>query len=215
MEAKKLKIEPRTEMGKNQSRRLRKGGFIPGVIYSHGKTELVKIPQKEFMKLFKDRISESVIFSIEGGEKQSGGRMAYVKDYQRHPMSGEILHVDLFSVTKDEKIHTHVPIEFVGVPRGVKMGGILEVEAREIEVECLPLALPEKIQVDVTNLDTGDAIHVKDLILGEGVKSHSNPDMVIATVHIPKIAAEPKPEEAAAEAAEPESKAAEEGESKE
>ena len=215
MKAKTLKIEPRTEKGKNQSRRLRKGGFIPGVIYSHGKTEPVKIPQKEFMKLFKGRISESVLFGIEAGDKQSGGRMAYVKDYQRHPLSGEILHVDLFSVTKDEKIHTRVPIEFVGVPRGVKMGGILEVEAREIEVECLPLSLPEKIQVDVSNLDTGDALHVRDIILGEGVKARGNPDTVIATVHIPKVAAEPKPEEAAAEAVETEKKATEEGESKE
>jgi large subunit ribosomal protein L25 len=199
MEAKSLTIEPRTDLGKNASNRIRSKGFIPGVLYSHGECEVVQIPRKDFFKLFKGRISESVIFDIHSKEKQDDERMAYVKDYQMDPLSGEILHVDLFRVTKGEKIHTHVPIEFVGTAKGVKLGGILEVDLREIEVECLPKDLPEKIQIDVSNMEVGDSVHVKDVVLAEGVKIMGNAEASIASVHVPKVAAvEEKVEEVVA-----------------
>jgi len=199
MEAKTLTVEPRTDFGKNASRRLRMSGFIPGVIYSHGETEAVQINMKDFFKLFKGRITESVIFDLHSlSKKNYEEKMAYVKDYQKNPVTNEILHVDLFKVTATEKIHTNVPVEFLGTALGAKMGGILEVEVREILVECLPRDLPEKIHVDVTNLNTGDSVHVRDLDLGEKVKILTNPEAVIVTVIIPKIAAiEEKVEEAA------------------
>src|SRR4030042_2445687 len=188
MEAKSLTVEPRTDVGKNASRRLRRGGFIPGVLYSHGESEAVKIPRKDFFKLFRGKISESVIFDIHTGtDKGADEKMAYVKDYQMDPVTGEILHLDLFKVTKGEKIHTNVPIEFVGIAKGTKLGGILEVDLRGIEVECLPKDLPEKIQIDVTNLAVGDSIHVKDVALDEGVKIMSNLEASIASVHVPKV----------------------------
>lgn len=211
MEAKSLTIEPRTDLGKNASNRIRSNGFIPAVLYSHGESEVVQIPRKEFFKLFKGRISESVIFDIHSKEKKDDERMAYVKDYQMDPVSGEILHVDLFRVTKGEKIHTHVPIEFVGTPKGVKLGGILEVDLREIEVECLPKDLPEKIQIDVSSMEVGDSYHVKDVVVAEGVKVMGNLEASVASVHVPKVTAE-KVEEAVP--AEGEAAAAAEGEGK-
>ncbi len=211
MEAKSLTIEPRTDLGKNASNRIRSNGFIPAVLYSHGESEVVQIPRKEFFKLFKGRISESVIFDIHSKEKKDDERMAYVKDYQMDPVSGEILHVDLFRVTKGEKIHTHVPIEFVGTPKGVKLGGILEVDLREIEVECLPKDLPEKIQIDVSTMEVGDSYHVKDVVVAEGVKVMGNLEASVASVHVPKVTAE-KVEEAVP--AEGEAAAAAEGEGK-
>jgi large subunit ribosomal protein L25 len=200
MEAKSLTVNPRKDRGKNASRRIRREGSIPAVIYSHGESEAVTIPRKDFFKLFKGRISESVIFDLHSTDKKDDvERMAYVKDYQMDPVSGEIFHVDLFRVTKGEKIHTRVPIEFVGIPRGVKLGGILEVDAREVIVECLPMDLPEKIQIDVTNLEVGDSIHVKDIVLPEGVRIMSGMDASIASVHVPKVAAvEEKVEEVVA-----------------
>lgn len=217
MQAKSITVEPRTDFGKNASRRVRKKGFIPGVLYSHGKSENIQVPEKEFFKLFKGRISESVIFDIlTTDKKDTTEKMAYVKDFQADPLSGEILHLDLFKVTKDEKIHTHVKIEFTGTAKGIKLGGILEVDLRELEVECLPMDLPEKIQINVTDLDIGDSIHVKDLNLGDAVKITSNLDASIASVHVPKVAAvEEKVEEAAAAEGEgEEAKKAEEGEEK-
>lgn len=211
MEAKSLTIEPRTDLGKNASNRIRSNGFIPAVLYSHGESEVVQIPRKDFFKLFKGRISESVIFDIHSKEKKDDERMAYVKDYQMDPVSGEILHVDLFRVTKGEKIHTHVPIEFVGTPKGVKLGGILEVDLREIEVECLPKDLPEKIQIDVSSMEVGDSYHVKDVVVAEGVKVMGNLEASVASVHVPKVTAE-KVEEAVP--AEGEAAAAAEGEGK-
>lgn len=217
MQAKSITVEPRTDFGKNASRRVRKKGFIPGVLYSHGKSENIQVPEKEFFKLFKGRISESVIFDLlTTDKKDTTEKMAYVKDFQADPLTGEILHLDLFKVTKDEKIHTHVKIEFTGTAKGIKLGGILEVDLRELEVECLPMDLPEKIQINVTDLDIGDSIHVKDLNLGDAVKITSNLDASIASVHVPKVAAvEEKVEEAAAAEGEgEEAKKAEEGEEK-
>jgi large subunit ribosomal protein L25 len=200
MEAKSLTIEPRTDFGKNASYRVRKSGFIPGVIYSHGECEQIQIPRKDFFKLFKGKISESVIFDIHStSKKDDAEKMAYVKDYQADPLTGEILHIDLFKVTKGEKIHTHVPVIFIGTAKGTKLGGILEVDMREIEVECLPRDLPEKVEIDVTELMVGDSIHVKNIILGENVKITSNPEASIASVHVPKIVVvEEKVEEVAA-----------------
>ena len=198
MQAKTLTIEPRTDLGKNASRRIRKSGFIPGVIYSHGAAEAIQIPVKEFFKLFKGRITESVIFDLHSSSKAYEEKMAYVKDFQMNPITNEIEHVDLFKVTATEKIHTHVPIEFIGTAKGIKQGGILEVDVREVEVECLPKDLPEKIQLDVSNMDIGDSIHVKDIKLGESIRLMGAPDMFIASVHIPKVAVlEEKVEEVA------------------
>jgi len=214
MQAKSITVEPRIDFGKNASRRIRKKGFIPGVLYSHGKSESIQVPEKDFFKLFKGRISESVIFDILSSDKKdTTEKMAYVKDYQADPMTGEILHLDLFRVTKDERIRTHVKIEFTGTAKGIKLGGILEVDMRELEVECLTMDLPEKIQINVTDLDIGDSIHVKDVNLGDAVKITSIPEASIASVHVPKVAAvEEKVEEAvAAEGEGEEAKKAEEG----
>ncbi len=200
MEQKNLSAEIRKETGKNENNRLRQAGFIPAILYAHGKAESLKIPKKEFNKIFKGHISESVILNVNiaGGSTE----MAYIKDYQKEPVSGEISHLDLYKVFKDEKIRTKVEVHLSGVAKGIKMGGVLEIYDRFLEIECFPMDLPEKIEVDVTNLLLNETIHAEDLKLGEKIKILTSPKTMIAAVHEPKAVEETAPAEAEA-AAEP------------
>ena len=184
MQAKVLEAELRTETGKNASRRLRSKGLIPAVIYSHGKAEDIQIDSKEFSKLFKGRISESVLFNLKISNKEE--QMAFVKDIQFDSVTDSVVHLDLYKVTKGEKIHTHLSLEIVGTPKGIKLGGQLEIHDRTIDVECLPTDLPEKFTVDVSELSLNEAIYAKDLKLGDAIKLTSNRDAVIAIVHSKK-----------------------------
>lgn len=187
MSAKTLTAISRDIKGKNNCNRLRSDGFIPAVVYSHGKSEAIKIQEKEFLTLFKGHISESVIFDLHISGEQD--QMAFVKDFQRDPLTGRILHLDLFKVTKTEKIKTHVPINFVGTPVGLKMGGILKHGERELLIQCLPADLPEKITVDITKLEPGDMIHVSDIAHGSEFEILTSGNSVVASVDKPKTSA--------------------------
>ncbi len=201
MQDKSLNVELRTEKGKNANRRLRDSGYIPAVLYSHGESESIKVDKKDFFTLFHGHISESVIFDLKYKDNADLKQMAFVKDYHLDPVSGEVLHLDFFKVTLGEIIHTNVPIEIIGTPVGLKMGGLLEVTERELEIECLPKDLPGKIEVDVTELDVGDSIHAEDLNIGDAVTLMCSGDTVIAAVHMAKVAKAAEGEEEAEEAA--------------
>ena len=185
MEARILQAELRNNFGKNANNRLRTSGFVPAVIYAHGKTQAIKITEKALFDLFKGKISENIIFDL----KIAGNEdvMAFVKDYQTDPVTEKITHIDLFRVTKDEKIQTKVPLEFVGTPIGTKSGGRVEISIHEIQVECYPQDLPEKIMVDISALDIDNNIHTKGISLAENVKLVSNPELVIIAVHSPRV----------------------------
>jgi len=188
MSVKSLTAVSRDKTGKNNCNRLRAEGFIPAVVYSHGKSEAIKIQEKEFLTLFKGHISESVIFDLHvSGEPDL---MAYVKDFQKDPVSGSILHLDLFKVTKSEKIKTHVPIELVGTPAGIKLGGVLKQVERELMIQCLPGNLPEKITIDISAMLTGDTIHVSDIVHGSEFEILTTANNVVAAVERPKAVAE-------------------------
>jgi large subunit ribosomal protein L25 len=188
MSAKSLTAVAREKTGKNNNNRLRNEGFIPAVVYSHGKAEAIKIQEKEFLTLFKGHISESVIFDLHvAGEPDL---MAYVKDFQRDPVTSRIIHLDLFKVTKSEKIKTHVPIELVGTPAGLKLGGVLKYGEREIMIQCLPGNLPEKITIDISKMVTGDTIHVSDIVHGTEFEVLTTGNNVVVAVERPKAVAE-------------------------
>jgi large subunit ribosomal protein L25 len=188
MNTKVLKAEPRTSTGKNNCNRLRCDGFIPAVVYSHGKSEAIKIQEKDFSSLFKGHISESVIFDLQiDGEEEL---MAFVKDFQRDPVTSKILHLDLFRVTKGEKIKTHVPIELVGVPAGLKVGGVLKQVEREIFIQCIPRNLPEKITIDISALMPGESIHVGDIKHGEELEILTSSNNVVVAVEKKKAETE-------------------------
>lgn len=207
MNGKHLAAEPRELIGKNNNNRLRADGFIPAIVYSHGKSESIKIKNKDFFALFKGNISESIIFNIDIAGKTDDD-MAFIKDFQLDPVSGAILHLDLFKVTKGEKIKTNIPIELVGTPIGLKAGGIFIHGEREIFVQCMPRHLPEKIIVDISKMEMGDLITVSDLEISEDVEILTTLENIVAAVDLPR--AEEEPEEEVSE--ETDEEAGEEGE---
>ena len=187
MDNKNLTIEKRTEFGKNSNRRLRSAGIIPAVLYAHGESENIQFKFKDFFDLFKGHISESIILNLQGtGDDQ----LAFVKDYHMDPISEDLVHVDFFKVTAGEAITTNVPVEVTGSAEGVKLGGVLEINEREITIECLPRELPEKFVVDVTDLGLNESIHAGDIKLEGSIKLVSNPETVIVGVHTAKAVEE-------------------------
>jgi len=188
MSAKSLTAVARNSTGKNNNNRLRSEGFIPAVVYSHGKSESIKVKEKELQNLFKGHVLESIIFDLHIDGQQD--IMAFVKSFQKDPVTGKILHLDLFKVTKTEKIKTHVPIELIGTPVGLKMGGILQHGERELVIQCLPGDLPEKITIDITALVPGDAIHVSDVVHDDKIEILTKAENIIVAVEKTKAASE-------------------------
>ena len=181
MKTRTLQAELRDNFGKNSNNRLRASGFIPAIVCAHGQTQTIKIAEKDLFNLFRGKISENTLFDL----KIPGNDdiMAFVKNYQTDPVTEKVTHLDLFRVTKDEKMQTKVPLEFTGVPAGTKSGGYVDISYHEIRVECYPQDLPERIVVDISALNIGDNIHAKGISLSESLKLASNPELVIVAVH--------------------------------
>jgi large subunit ribosomal protein L25 len=205
-----LAARNRVGKGSGEARRIRRSGRIPAVLYGRsGQTITIDLDAQEFTRGIKN-ISESTIVKVEVDGKPFN---AFVKDTQRNIMDGKILHVDFYEVESGVLLRAKVSIHIKGNSIGVRNGGVLEFPLHEIEVECFPKDLPERIEVDVSNLGVNQSIHVRDIALGEGVKLISASDQVVALVKFVKeeAAAAPAEEEAAAAASGP---AGAEGEAK-
>jgi large subunit ribosomal protein L25 len=202
-----LAVEKRSTIGKNEARRSRAGGRIPAVVYGAGKPNVpISVDRKALSDLFREGAGENAIFLLKlAGSDQS--RHAMIREMQRDPVSRKPLHIDFVRVLMDVKITVSVPIEIVGVARGVKTDqGILDVVTREIEIECLPTNIPAHLPIDVTELGIGDAIRVSELKVPEGVTIVDNPEKVVLHVTHPTREEEPvaAAAEGTAEPAEPE-----------
>lgn len=212
--------ESRTDTGKNVNRRLRTRGLIPGVLYGAKKEAVpVAVSPKEITSILRSKTGENTLFELEIGGSR---RKVILKEFQVEPLKGSLLHADFYEVALDKAIEVSVHIEVVGVPVGVKVdGGLLDFVTRELEVECLPADIPEKILVDVSELGMNQSIRVSDIKVPDKVTMLSEPDLVVVHVVPPRAeeevaaAAAPAEGEAAATAAEPEvikkGKAVEEG----
>ena len=212
MQTKSLTVTFRDGQGKGAARKLRAAGKIPGVVYGEGQTaRSVVLDRKAFELLVRSGAHHGLLdLGFESGHEPV---KALVREIQVHPVSREYVHVDLQRISLKEKVRVEVPIVLLGKPEGVKtQGGILEHNLRNVEIECLPADIPPQIEVDVSELVVGKAIHVSDLKV-TGVSFLAHPDTAIASVSIP--AAERAHEEAVAEAAaEAEAAAPAEGEAK-
>ena len=183
-----LKAQPRGGVGTVEAKRTRDSGFVPAVIYGRhlGKPQNLQLNARDLVLALGKSAGEHVLVDLEivGGEKT----LALIQDVQHHPLKRHIMHLDFHALRPDEKMHTSVPVICMGEASGVKnAGGILEQLLRSIEVECLPKDLPESIAVDVSKLEIGDAIHIKDIQLPAGVVARGGPDTSVVHCAAPAV----------------------------
>jgi large subunit ribosomal protein L25 len=190
----KLIAQRRTAAGRNAVKQLKRDGIVPAVIYGgKNKPQNLQVAARDIRTLLSHASGENILVDLEiEGTDQKSSSMALIQEVQHHPLGGHILHIDFRAVSMDEKIQADIPVEPLGEPTGVKnFGGILEQSIRSLEVECLPRDLPEVITVDVSNLNIGDSIHVKDIQLPAGVAALDNADLTVFLVAAPTVEEEP------------------------
>jgi large subunit ribosomal protein L25 len=199
-----LKGARRSESGKGVARRLRAAGVIPAVYYSRGEDSIpLAVSLRELEELFDQSAGSNVIVDLQVEGDSASDRKALIREVQRDPVGGAILHLDLQHISLTEQIVVEVPVVLIGTPAGVKdSGGILEHLLREVEVECLPTDIPSRLEADVSGLQIGDTLHVSDL-KADRATILTEADRAIATVVPPTVLEEVKPAEETA-AAEPE-----------
>jgi large subunit ribosomal protein L25 len=176
-----LEIEKRDRAGKGVARQLRRQGKIPGVLYGEGKSEFVALDYKVARNLVISQVGHTGLLTvrIEGAQE----RVAVLQDHQIDPITGAILHVDLFEVSMKKPIRVKVPVTVIGeVPVGVKEGGILHQPMRELHIECLPAQIPDHIEINASEFGIGQGVHVKEVVAPSGVKVLDDEDLMV--VHI-------------------------------
>ena len=183
-----LDVEIRSDKGKGAARKLRAAGRIPAVCYGSGRAPLsVSLDPRSLERLIKSSatgINTLIDLRVAGGGDYDG-RVVLVKELQRDPVSARALHADFYAVDLEQAIQVSVPIHVTGTAPGVTNGGILDHALRELQIECLPRAIPDQILVDVSQLEIGMSLHVRDLVLPEGVKLMSDPDLSVISVVTP------------------------------
>ncbi len=186
-----LTAQSRSSEGTSSVKRLRKAGSIPAVVYGRKTaTTNVQVDSKTFTKILQNSASDNILVSL---KLDNGEQLALVQEVQHDHLKGGILHVDFHAIAMDEEIHAKVPVDMVGEAAGLKQGGLVEAIHHELEVRCLPKDLPERISVDVSALNVGDAIHVGEVKLPEGVRAKLAADVVLLMCVEPKVEAEPEP----------------------
>ncbi len=202
MEQIKLSATIREKTGKQSCKKIRRDGYTPGVIYGRKiKPINLSVPTKIFTEIIKKSPGALVELNL-GGEISGNTYSAIVKEVKRASLNDELSCVDFYQVSLDETLTTSVPVHLVGNAPGVKEGGILEQLYREIEIECLPTDIPDKIDVNISDLKIGHSIHLKDVQFDKKIKVITLPDTVLVTIVAPKE--EVKEEVALPTAAEPE-----------
>lgn len=201
METLEIQVEPREVGSKRQARRIRRDGKIPGVFYG---PKSPPVPLELNKREFSSRVAGlegSHLVRLKSASTALADRVALVKEMQYHPITGEVIHTDLYEVDLTARIQVRVPLHFVGKAAGVVRGGILQPIVREIEVECLPLDIPEFFNVEVSALDIGDSIHIEELPMPEGVTVVSESNLALVAVVPPTVEEAPTPTTAPVEGA--------------
>ena len=202
----KLKAEPRDGTGRSAARKLKARGIVPAVIYGGKlKSQALQVQERDINAMLSHASGENILVELEiAGEKSN--HTALLQEVQHSPVRGDVVHVDFHAISMDEKIEASVPLEAFGLATGVKnFGGLLEQNVRALAIECLPRDLPDKVTVDVSALNIGDAIHVRDIKLPDGVVAKVPADLTVFSVVAPVAEEEPvTPEAEAAAAAGPE-----------
>ena len=189
----KLKAQKRTLVGRNAIKKIKKDGLVPGIVYgSQSEPMPLQVEARELTNVLAHASSEHVLVELEIADgSQSTNRLALIQEVQHHPLRRELLHVDFHAVSTTEKIISEVPIEAFGDALGVRtFGGLLEYSLRTLEVECFPQDLPDIVRVDVTNLNIGEALHVRDIPLPSGVEAITDGDLTVVSVVASRVGEE-------------------------
>lgn len=203
-----LEAEVRSGRGKGAARKLRQRQRIPAIVYGGpGGPLAVSVSPKALLKLLGTGAGENVLIELRvAGESEAAGRprTVLVKELHRDPVLGGVLHADFLEIFMERKIRVEVPVLLAGQPVGVKAkGGMLEQPLRQVAIECLPTQIPDRLTLDVSALDVGDVLYVKDLVTGEGIRILEERERVVASVRAP-VAEEAPPAVAEEKLAEPE-----------
>jgi large subunit ribosomal protein L25 len=199
----KLEVKERESRGSADARRLRRDGYIPGVLYGSGKEpHAICVPERELRRVLTGQGGLHAILDVVL-EGQKTTHASILKDYQQDPIRGHISHIDLQEVRLDQPIQASVTVQLVGEPVGAKEGGVLSQVQREINVEALPMEIPDHIDLDVSGMAIGDTLRLADLAPMEGVTYLDNPEeTVLASVGLPTRVEEPEEAEEEGEVAE-------------
>ena len=186
----KLKAEQRSDVGRAAARKLKAKGVIPAVVYGgKDKPQPLQVSARDVNAMLSHASGENILVEL---EMSGGNKTALIQEIQHAPIGGKVLHIDFHAISMDETIHADVPLEPIGMANGVKnFGGLLEQSLRSLSIECLPRDLPDRVTVDVSELNIGDAIHVRDIKLPEGVKAKSQADLTAFSVVAPAVEEEP------------------------
>jgi large subunit ribosomal protein L25 len=206
-----LDAHVRETTGNGPARVLRREGRVPAILYGP-KTEpiMLSVDSKAFDQIVKKTSIGSVLLKLDIKNGQTTSRSAMVKELQTHPVTGQYLHIDFYEVDLTRKINAMVPVTVTGKSRGVEDGGILQIVRREVEVFCLPTAIPESIEIDITELDIGASIHIQEVALPGDVELPEDVDFTVLTILAPKVEEEVVEEEELAEGEEVAEEGAEE-----
>ena len=187
-----LNAQERTEFGDGPARRLRRKGLVPGVVYQPGSPSLaLSLPDRELRRALAEGRTAVIDLTIDG----SGARPVLLKDWDLHPVRGNVLHVDFQEVDLTVEVEAPVSVVLVGVPAGVKEGGVLDQTLREIVVRALPDTLPDHLEIDVSEMDIGSSTSVADITAPAGVTIVTEPEIVVASVVAPSVEVVEEPEE--------------------
>lgn len=182
-----LAVEVRQGVGKGSARQLRRAGKVPAVLYGQGECLLLTVNPDDLVKILRSHAGATALISITvNGASANSKRIALLRDYQVDPITGQVLHADLFEVLMDKPIRVKVPVHLTGgQPQGLKDGGVLHHNMRELHIECLPSALPDVIEVDASQLGINQGIHLKEVPRREGIRFLDDPDQMVVSVAAP------------------------------
>lgn len=195
-----LKANQRLEIGKQAVKKLRANKRIPAVVYGGGvETTPIDVSTEEFLRVIHTRAGENVVIQLTVSGPKHFEKTVVIKEIQQNPVTDQVQHVDFNAISLTEKIKVKVMFQVKGDALAVKEGGVLDVVHHEIEVECLPTDIPERLEADISNLKIGDSIHIQEITFPPGVVPQLSGDEVVVAIHAPKAEEVPVPEEAAAE----------------
>lgn len=175
-----LTIETR-QTGRSQSRGLRNSKMVPGIIYGAIENKNVSVHVNDLLK-YNTRAYENALLNLKSSDSDLNGKVALIKSVQVNPLSRKPEHVDFFAIDLKKSVRVSVEVKIEGKAIGISEGGLLNIVTRQVEVECLPTAIPEFLSLDVSNLGVGQSLHASELTMPDGVKLISRPEITIAAV---------------------------------